>query len=180
MKVSLVVYRLISFILLPIAGLNAFGLIGLIPASLSNPPIILGVFIQFATIAYTITSFIFLTRGILAGQPQKPGLKDWIKVNAFVSVIFSALVIFCCLVYFSSPTMQKAIVKNLDNLPPSYVEQVGGKANFIKQITTMLAGAGVFSAILFIHILITFRLLKQHTQVFGANNNQPRREEDGL
>ena len=102
MTKQLTVFRILTFILLPIASL--FGVMDLmiLPSALANPAILLIVFVLAAFVIYTFTSLRFLTKGIDIGRPCKPSLRDWIRVNAFASsfmgimFLMNALSVFFC------------------------------------------------------------------------------------
>ncbi|HWB24699.1 MAG TPA: hypothetical protein VG738_04425 [Chitinophagaceae bacterium] len=174
MKPNFVFYRLITFILLPIAGLNAISIIGTIPAALGNPLMLIGVFINFAIIAYTFTSFIFFIRGILSDKPQKASLKDWIKVNAFVTIFYSGFILLAAAIYLSSPQMQKMAADNYPKLKEAMGPQAVDKETFLKFLHWGLIFFGGYSALLLTHVIITLRLLKKYASLFvpGSNNSR--------
>src|SRR3954470_1418467 len=91
MKALLIVYRLLTFILLPIAAILGFLDISLLLLALANPAALLPVFAIACIVIYVFTSFFFLIKGILGGMQCKPSLRDWIRVNAFVSIAFCSL-----------------------------------------------------------------------------------------
>src|SRR3954453_10388601 len=91
MKTMLVVYRILTFILLPIAALMGFIDISLLLMALANPAALLPVFAIACIVIYIFTSLSFLTKGITDGRQCKPSLRDWIRVNAYVSIAFGGL-----------------------------------------------------------------------------------------
>ena len=93
MKQKLVLYRLITFILLPIAGLLGLEVLFMLPVGLSNPIILIFAFIFFAIGAYIVSSFIFFLQGIQNNKQLKRGLKDFVRVNAIITVAVAA---YCC------------------------------------------------------------------------------------
>jgi hypothetical protein len=107
MKGIIAFYRIISFILLPVAGiLGFFGLFALM-AAVANPSFLLGVFMLACIVIYTFCSFSFLSKGILGNRPCKPSLRDWIRVNAFVSLAFAVLSLGQGFAYLGNAAMQK-------------------------------------------------------------------------
>lgn len=173
MKPSLIIYRLFTFILLPIAGLNALSLFGLITIAIANPTLLIGVFVQFAIVAYTFTSFIFFTKGVQNNQPLKPQLKDWIKVNAYVAILYVAVIILCAAVYFGSAEVQKMVAANLDKMQATAGLKYNSTQELINTLKKAIIFAAGYAALLITHIIITFRLIKKNAHLFkaGAGNS---------
>lgn len=165
MKV-LPLYNILSYILLPFAAL--FGLIGLIGllAALANPTALLGVFVMAATVIYTIASFAFLTKGIRQARPCKASLKDWIKVNAFVSIIFSLLILVESLGVIVKPGLLREGLERTMSMPGFKLPPQVTFEMMLKVMKGFFVFMTFFSTILLIHIAITFRLLKAYHYVF--------------
>ncbi len=85
MPASLKLYRILSYILMPIALLFAFIDTAFLITALANLGVLIFVFAIACLVIYTFASFSFLKRGIEKEQHQSAKLKDWIKVNAYVS-----------------------------------------------------------------------------------------------
>jgi len=179
MKEKLVVYRLITFILLPIAGLNAISLIGLLPALAGNPLLLIGAFLQFAIVAYTFASFIFFTKGVLNGKVLKPILKDWVKLNGFITLVFAGLVLFIVLMVFlamsgmSKAEFQKLLSDSLARLKGTPGMDKGDVADVVRQLKRTFIVAGCYSALLLTHVIITLGLLKKYAPLFSNADNKP-------
>jgi hypothetical protein len=167
MKGLLTFYRIISFILLPIAGiLGFFGLFALISA-LANPAFLLGVFMLACIVIYTFTSFSFLSKGITRQLPCKPSLRDWIRVNAFVSLAFAVLSLSQGFTYLGNAAMQKQVL----DMGMSMAAQSSAQASFSRQYLSQIMNGTIYfmiflATVLFIHIFITFRLLRQYKYLF--------------
>jgi len=170
MKGIIIFYRLITYILLPVAALlSFFGLFALI-AAISNPALLLGVFMIAGIVIYTFTGFSFLSKGILEGKKCKPSLRDWIRVNAFVTIAFAFLSLSNAFMYFNDPNLFKDAMDNAavvmhqfqgyKNISPEYMLQM---------MKATLYFMMVYSILLLIHIFITFRLLKQYAALFSGN-----------
>lgn len=91
MPASLKLYRILSFILIPLALLFAFIDIAFLITAMANPSVLIFVFAIACLVVYTFLSFSFLKRGIEREQHQSAKLKDWIKVNAYVSLFLCSL-----------------------------------------------------------------------------------------
>ena len=107
MKNQILFYLILTFIFLPIAAvLGFFGLFALM-GELANPAFLLGVFMLACIVIYTYTSFTFFSKAILRKTICKPSLRDWIKVNAYVSIAFAVLSLLKGFSYCSSAARQK-------------------------------------------------------------------------
>ena len=170
MKPSFVLYRLLTFILLPLAGLIALNLVGILPAAFANPMLLIIVFLMFTIIAYTFASFIFLTRGLVNKKPLKPSLKDWVKINAYISIACAVYCILSIIVYYSSRDAQKMMT---DNLPKMQAAMgISGKnamdtATFMRMVNGTMALFGGYFVLLSVHIIVTLRLVKKNASLFG-------------
>ena len=164
MKTMLVVYRILTFLLLPIAALMGFIDISLVLMALANPAALLPVFAITCIVIYVFTSLSFLTKGVLGGRQCKPSLRDWIRVNAFVSIAFSGLGVIEYVTLMGNKTAAGQVVKQAMQ---QQAIPAGMTAPQLEQILlSFLFIFFVFSVVLIIHILMTFRLLKQFDYLF--------------
>ena len=165
---QLTIFRILTFILVPIAAL--FGGIGFFTLllALSNPQLLFAVFLLLSFAIYVFTSLTFLYKGIDPGKQCKPSLKDWIRVNAFVAGFLGiAFLQVVGAVFFSNPSdLQKLYDQTLEMQP-----NMSKMMNFSLYLS-MLRGVGYFflfiSIALFIHIPLNFRLMKKYAHLFGA------------
>lgn len=167
---GLILYRILTFILVPIAAiLSLFALMAVLVA-LSNPALLLGAFMLACMIIYIFCSFKFLNKGILANQPCKHSLRDWIRVNAFVTIAFAFLSLFQSTALLSDPKLLHDTITG--RLPtqselPSSISVESLKNTMIGTLYFMV----FLSVVLIIHIFITFRLLKVYKYLFDDNNS---------
>lgn len=164
----LTIYKAFTFILIPFAAI--FGLLAVLMllVALSNPVLLLPVFMMVGFAIYTGCSSIFLFKGITNNQLLKPSLKDWIKVNGYVS---SAMGIMTLLNTITLMNTGKAELKK-------YAEQMlamqtskpdGFNADaFIKLMSAMSWGLLAFAVILIFHLLYTFSFLKKYQHLFSS------------
>ena len=161
---GLTLYRILTYILLPIA--SVLGLLDLFAllAALANPQILLGVFVFTCIVIYTFASFTFLNKGIAAGKKCKPSLRDWIRVNAFVILVYSFMIFMNLAAVLMNPSILNDLIKNMpaqSQLPagitPDYIR------NFVMGCLYFMA---FLSVVLVIHIFIGFKLMKHHANVF--------------
>ena len=85
-------YLVLSYILIPIALFFGFMDSILLISALANPSAMILVFAMACIVIYSFTSFKFLKLGIEREQIQTTKLKDWIKVNAYVSLLMFCLI----------------------------------------------------------------------------------------
>jgi hypothetical protein len=168
MKALLIVYRLLTFILLPIAVIIGIVDVMFLFLALANPLALLIFFAIACIVIYVFTSFSFLTKGILGGRQCKPSLRDWIRVNAFVSIALSVLGIRDYIIIISNKSIVGNVVKQAkqqQTIPPELtapqLEQMLLKFLFILFI---------FSIVLIIHIILSFRLLRQFSYLFKQDD----------
>lgn len=166
MQKNLKLYVVLSYLLIPISLIFAFLDIALLISALANPSTLIMVFIIACLVIYTFVSFKFLKLGIQREQPQSNKLKDWIKLNAYVSL-------FLCAVFFinsisilvsTNATLQVFIDEFLLQQPTLPAEL---NSAFI---LTLLKGLAVFllvvSSIGLLHIRTTLRLVKEYDYLF--------------
>ena len=165
MKVEIIIYKILSFLLLPVAALLAMNCLAAIVIALANPPILITVFL-FACIAiYIIASYLFLTRGIDRNSPRKPVLRDWIRINGFITLLLGIV----GSVMFTGVTLKPADAKMmLDQLQAQNHMQLGiGIAEFQKILNGFMKAMAVISIVLVVHVLITFHLMRRFRYLFS-------------
>ena len=161
---GLKIYRLLTFILLPIEAI--FGLMALLMlmVSLGNLAALLPVFMLSCTVIYVFASFRFLNKGIQQAKPINPSLKHWIRVNGIVSLIFCMLSLFQFVTLLLHPDIMQQFYKQaistqqqIQGLTPQY---------FDKMLKGILYFMLVYTILLLVHIQFTFRFLQQYQHVF--------------
>ncbi|RTL58865.1 MAG: hypothetical protein EKK37_11110 [Sphingobacteriales bacterium] len=160
-------YKVLTFILIPFAAI--FGLLAILMllVALGNPVLLLPVFMMIGFAIYTGCSSIFLFKGIINNQPLKPSLKDWTKVNGYVSSAMGVMTLINTITLMStSKTELRKIADQAlsmqSNKPPGFDADV-----FVKMMSAMSWGLLAFAIILIIHLLYTFTFLKKYQHLFG-------------
>ena len=163
---ALTIFRILTFVLLPIAVL--FGVIDffMLLAALANPAMLFIVFVMSGFVIYTFASLRFLTKGIDVNKPCKPSLKDWIKVNGYVSIFLGVSFLMNALtVFFSSEASLRQILKQFletqSNVPPMLTPEL-----FIYMMKIAAYFLFFISVVLLSHIPVNFRMLKQYGYLF--------------
>jgi len=166
MKNLMPVYRVVSYVLLAAAAfLSIADLIGLL-VSLANPSGFLGVFMLTGAIIYTISSFYFYNQGIQKGRVFKKSLRDWIRVNAFVSIAFALISGIQSGLFLSQPKHIADYYREVVRMQPSYASTGITQASFTNMFSGVLVAFVVYCILLLAHIAITFVMLKSNTQLF--------------
>ena len=158
-------YKVLSFVLLPIGAL--FGMVGLFSllSSLGNPYGLLSSFLIICTSIYIFTSFIFVYKGIISKKLCSPSLKDWIKVNGYVSLFVSS----SCIIDFIALKLKPSLLQDFTNqaltmkkgLPP---EAIAMMPQIINSVFCILLGFGI---ILFVHITMSLAFIKTKSNIFS-------------
>jgi hypothetical protein len=165
---QLTIFRVLTFVLIPIAAIFGFIDILFILSALANPAFLLFAFILAAFVIYTFSSLKFLTKGIDISRPCKPSLRDWIRVNAYVSTFMGVMFLMNALsIFFTSDiTLRQYLSHFLETQP-----NVPAMLNLELFLTIMKAMAWfmlVISLVLLTHIQLNFRLLKKYRFLFEA------------
>jgi hypothetical protein len=172
MNAKLIFYRLISFILLPIAGLEALTIIFSLPTALNNPQMLIGLFLYCAVAIYTFASFIFFIKGVQNGKIFKPFFKDLIKVNAYVGLLLAPLFLITAVSYFTSPAVQKMMLDYITKMQEAAGRPVTDIDRWARLLRGLFTIVGIYSVVLIAHIIITLQLIKKNGALFtGANTN---------
>jgi len=147
-------YKVLSIIINMVAMLLAVSLLFSLPVLLSSPLTMLSGFMMVSIILYSWYSNKFSTKILQQQQVVKHGLKDWVKVNGIVAIIFSLIVIVDVILLIGNPQAYVEAVKKLGvDLP----EQT---------ITTFLYIMLAYGIILLIHVVWTLILLKKKASFF--------------
>lgn len=163
---QLTLFRILSFILLPIAlFFIVMDFIAIIMA-LGNPSLLFPVFLLTGMIIYVLSSFYFMLMGINKNQFLGASLKDWIKVNAYVTIFlgFQFMLISVSIFYMGSDSLQEFAEKALA-AQPNMPSQMNA-ALFLKMLKGMAYFFFFLSLSLLIHISISFKLLKEYSHLF--------------
>jgi membrane protease YdiL (CAAX protease family) len=157
------VYRIFSYLLLIIAFILGLGVMLTFFVALTNPALLLNVFVAAAVVMYSISSFLFLVQGIDNKKKLKTGMKDFIRVNAFVATFFCVMSIFQSLAFISNPSVLNEAIQQFPqiNAGKEFPKEMAVKALKISMWVLLF-----YSVILFVHIQITFRFLKQFAELF--------------
>ncbi len=169
---TLTLYRILSYILLLIAFFLGLAVLLTFFVALVNPALLLNVFIAAAVVMYSFSSFLFVVQGIDSQRQLKPGMKDFIRVNAFVAIVFGIWTLFQSIAFISN---QAIMNEALQQFPQMNAGKEVSKELIAKVMKATMWFLLIYSILLLTHIQITFRLLKQYASLFGKkqeNNNE--------
>ena len=166
MAPNLKLYTVLSYILIPIDLFFGCLDVLILFSSLANPSALIMVFIVACLVIYTFASFKFLKAGIEREIVQPLKLKDWIKVNAYVSL-------FLCSLFFVNSI---SVLISTDAVLLKFIDEfLLQQPNMPKEITSalvlsLLRGVSVFLLITgitgIVHIRTTLRLVNQNAHLF--------------
>lgn len=162
-------YRILTYLLLAVGGFVAFFLLGGIMAALANPVILIFVFLLACVVIYTYCSFRFLSRGIDAHMYCKPSLRDLIRVNGIGTLVFAIMGVLNAVVLKLNPEMFDRTIEQAMSIQQEEVEGLEEMMHTtMKAILNFLL---VYGLALFFHVMMTFRLIRQHADAFDLPQN---------
>lgn len=159
-------YKALNYVVLILAAVFAFMDVIFLVTALANPAALIFVFVIACFVLYSIASFKFFRNTILNNQVQTKKSKDWLKVNAYVSIFL------CSLFFLNSISVLMSSNEVLIKVTEEFLEQQPGlpagitsalMLDLIKAVSYFLLVTGLVGLM---HIRITLRLLKQKDQVF--------------
>lgn len=160
----LTIYRILSFLILPMALLFSISFLILITAAFANPPMLLQMFLFACVSIYTYASMNFLFRGIGSGKFLGKSAKDWLRVNGIVSSVYAVLLVTACATLIAKPEMMKDLIAQAkqnagDELKISDDKLASAATAAIKFIIA-------YGVVLFIHVGLTFGYMKTYRNLF--------------
>jgi vacuolar-type H+-ATPase subunit I/STV1 len=155
-------YRILGIIINLVGFLLAISLIVIIPVFITVPVLWLPLFIIAAVVLYTWFSNKFRQRVLVRKEVVRHSLRDWIKVNGYVTIAFSILNITSILSFIRNPA---SYIEATKELTKQFGQQVG--QNFRAENMYIISIAMlVYLIALFAHVLWTFTLIKKHEDFF--------------
>ena len=157
------VFKILSFILLPIAILIGVLDTFAITMAISNPQMLLPVFILAAVVMYVLSSIRFHRNAVLGEKTFTKKTKDFIKVNGYVALGFSTLSLIQGVMVLVS---KKAMAEVLDTYSKMSAANHINVASAQNIIYISLAISIAVSLIIIAHITLSFKFLKQYENKF--------------
>ena len=156
MKSMIVLYRILSIIVNIAAVFLALSLLMSIPVLITSPLNLLSAFMLACIVLYAWYCNRFYRTVGLQQQDVKTSLRDLLRVNGIVTLIYSV---------FINAGMTMFIKK-----PDLLLEQLQKMGVTVQQSTmlVMLYVLLVFGVVLFVHVFLTFRLIRKYIAFFKA------------
>lgn len=158
-RTELTIFKVLTYLLLPIGFF--FGMVALMTLvfAIANIQLLLPLFLMACFIIYIFTSFRF-TQRIDGSQPVSGKLRDWMRVNGFVTIFMSILFLMNAAAFLFLPEQ-----KLVEMIQPT-IDTMGTLAGGItaEQMVGRLKSFSVFllvmSITVLVHLVINFRLQK--------------------
>jgi hypothetical protein len=151
-------YRILGIIDNFIAVLFLFLVLINFAASGFQPSLLLYVFISLAVLIYTNLSAVFARHVMVRKNLLRPKLKDWIKVNAIVTILYACITLAMLIWLMMNGTQIQNVIDNYSKEVPA------------EMMKNAIHGAIYFfivcMCLLIIHVIMTFRYLKQYKDHF--------------
>jgi heme exporter protein D len=162
---NLILYRIISYFLLAIAVILGIASLFVLLIAFTNPALLLSVFVIVAVVIYSVASFLFLLNGLDGKRQQQSKLRDWIKVNAYVAIVFVVMNIVQSIAVLQNPAVLSEAVNQFST--EQTTKSPLPTALMVKAMKGLLWFLLFYAITLGVHIVLTFRYLKQHAHLFG-------------
>jgi hypothetical protein len=149
-----ILYRILSLIINAVALMLAISLLGSFGMLISSPQTMLSGFMMIAVILYSWFSFKFRREVLQKQGVVSPRLRDFVRVNGIVTLIFSFISIIGIAPLLANPQPFVEAIQNFGVTMP------------LKTIMTFCYIMLVYAVVLLVHILWTFALMKKHKEYF--------------
>ncbi len=149
-----IIYRVFGVILSVVALMLAVSILTALGVILSSPMNMLSGFLMVSIILYSWFSTRFHKKVLQGGKPVNRSLRDYIRVNGIVAMVFSIMIILEGIILMARPELFIQAVNNMGvKIPPVNLAYVFG----------IVAAYGL---ILLIHINWTFLLMRKYASFF--------------
>ncbi|HYJ64853.1 MAG TPA: hypothetical protein VEV62_13990 [Parafilimonas sp.] len=160
---KLIIYRLLSFLLAPIAVLFSISALLLIGTALSNPAMLFPLFLIICIAIYSFASLHFLIKGIDGSKYLGKSSKDWLKVNAYACIIFILIIISEFIVFIMHPEMLQQIIAQAKQSNSGLNLNEKEFHDFASKILYLLLA---YALVLLTHVLMSFQYIRQYSYLF--------------
>ena len=165
---KLTIYRLLSFLLAPIAVLFGISALLLIGTALSNPAMLFPLFLIVCIAIYSFASLNFLIKGIDGRKYLGRSSKDWLKVNAYACIVFVLIIISECIIFMTHPeVLQQLVTQAKQNATAQFTINENDLQNFVSKILYFLLA---YAIVLLVHVFISFQYIRQYGYLFQNKN----------
>lgn len=165
-------YKVLTFLLQPVGYILLMMCVSSLVMSGFNPQFLLVGAAGICVFIYLFLSFRFVAKTLVAHQPVRAKLKDWIKVNAYVTLLQALFMLFlvAMMLYVVPKETLEPTYKTIYEMVQS--QQPGGEGlgsfdTFVKSMQRMFGVVGIVEMVLLVHVVMTLRLLKQYKEYFS-------------
>jgi len=143
-----------------------FGLmfIILVGTAFSNPAMLFPLFMIACIAIYSFAALRFLIKGIDGKKYLSKSFKDWLKVNAFVSIVFAVLMMSECFVFIFHPSMLQQLMNEQMKITATSINLNSNDVFRYLQVITYFFLA--YAIVLFVHVLLSLYYTKLYNYLF--------------
>ncbi len=163
-------YKILTFLLQPVAYMLLMMSVSSLVMSGLNPQFLLFGAVGVCIFIYAFLCFRFTAKGIIGNQPLKAKLKDWIKVNSYVTLLQAVFMLFAvvmALYVIPKNTFDTTFKTMYEMVQQQGQQDVGSYEAFTKYMRTMFGVVGIIELVLLVHIFLTWRVLKAYREYFS-------------
>lgn len=161
---KLTIYRIFSFLLLPVAIIYTVVFLMFIRAAFDNPTMLIPLFLVACVAIYSFASLNFLIRGVDGKKVLGRSSKDWLRVNAIVSAFFAILMISQCIVFIMHPEMlQDLATQAKQNAGAELKANNATIENYLRVTSYFFL---VYAIVLLTHVILSFYYTKMYNYLF--------------
>ncbi len=136
----------------------------LIGAAISNPPILVPLFLLICIVIYSFVSLKFLINGIDGKKYLGKTLKDLLKINALISIPFAILMISQCIIFIMHPdVLHQLTIQTMKTAGTEVKMDETQVENYLRIVSYFFL---VYAIVLGLHILMSFKYLRQYNYLF--------------
>ncbi len=166
------VYRIVGYILIVIAGILGLGDLLILLGSLGNPLILIEAFIVIAVIIYSFASFNFYNAGVQKGKVFKRSFRDLVNINAYITLLFAIMTLASTIMLVANPASLNDYNNQVIKAQSSY-GSVGLTKQYLMRVAMIVMYISIaYSILLLFHVMVTLKLLKQYSYLFGKKDEQ--------
>lgn len=149
-----IIYRLLSVVVNMVAVFLAASLAMSLPMVFTSPPMLLPAFMMAAIVLYAWFSYKFHRDVLQKKVPVKKSLRDWIRVNGIVTMIYGFIIIASMAMVFKNPQI--------------FVEQIKqyGVEFPVENLNNIILIFLLLGIVWVVHVLWTFALVKKNKAFF--------------
>ncbi len=157
-------YKILTYLLVPVGLLFALTTALLFAAAIQNPQLLLGLFMVACTAIYIFVSFYIVVGGINQDKPVGVVTKKWLIANGIVTGVYCGILFFTCAsLTMSTENMNEFVTMFTNNFKrPEEISQ----DQMLGILKSSLIVAVVLSFLLLVHTLLSIRIVKQYQHLF--------------